>query len=85
MARVTRLVVRVGQKRYPGATRPALEALEMSAAAGEIVGIVGPSGCGKSTLLGIVAGLDRAFEGSVEVDGRAIHGAADGGSPRRCG
>ena len=75
---MTRLVVRVRQKRYPGATRPALEALEMSAAAGEIVGIVGPSGCGKSTLLGIVAGLDRAFEGSVEVDGRAIHGAADG-------
>ena len=74
---MTRLVVRVGQKRYPGAARPALESLEMSAAAGEIVGIVGPSGCGKSTLLGIVAGLDRAFEGSVEVDGRPIHDVAD--------
>jgi NitT/TauT family transport system ATP-binding protein len=75
---MTRLVVRVRQKRYPGATRPALEALEMSAGAGEIVGIVGPSGCGKSTLLGIIAGLDRAFEGSVEVDGQAINGAAGG-------
>jgi branched-chain amino acid transport system ATP-binding protein len=53
----------------------------MSAAAGEIVGIVGPSGCGKSTLLGIVAGLDRAFEGAVEVDGRPLEGAADGGAP----
>jgi NitT/TauT family transport system ATP-binding protein len=74
---MTSLVVRVGQKRYPGAARPALESLEMSAAAGEIVGIVGPSGCGKSTLLGIVSGLDRAFEGSVEVDGRPIHDVAD--------
>ena len=78
---MTRLVVRVERKRYPGAARPALESLEMSAAAGEIVGIVGPSGCGKSTLLGIVAGLDRAFEGSVEVDGRSIRGTADGGVP----
>jgi ABC-type nitrate/sulfonate/bicarbonate transport system ATPase subunit len=86
VARVTRLVVRVGRKRYPGAARPALEALQMSAGAGEIVGIVGPSGCGKSTLLGIVAGLDRAFEGSVEVDGRPIHDAAHGGdSPVRLG
>ena len=86
MARVTRLVVRVGRKHYPGAGRPALESLEMSAGAGEIVGIVGPSGCGKSTLLGIVAGLDRAFEGSVEVDGRPIHDAAHGGdSPVRLG
>lgn len=82
---MTRLVVRVRQKRYPGATRPALEALEMSAAAGEIVGIVGPSGCGKSTLLGIVAGLDRAFEGSVEVDGRAIHAADGQTAPVRLG
>ena len=79
VARVTRLVVRVGRKHYPGAVRPALESLEMSAGAGEIVGIVGPSGCGKSTPLGIVAGLDRAFEGSVEVDGRPIHDAAHGG------
>jgi NitT/TauT family transport system ATP-binding protein len=81
VARVTRLVVRVRRKSYPGAPRPALESLEMSAAAGEIVGIVGPSGCGKSTLLGIVAGLDRAFEGAVEVDGRPVEGAADGGAP----
>jgi ABC-type nitrate/sulfonate/bicarbonate transport system ATPase subunit len=83
---VTRLVVRIERKRYSGAARPALESLEMSAAAGEIVGIVGPSGCGKSTLLGIVAGLDRAFEGSIEVDGRSIHGTADGRiSPVRLG
>jgi NitT/TauT family transport system ATP-binding protein len=83
---MTRLDVRVRQKRYPNRTRPALESLELSAATGEIVGIVGPSGCGKSTLLHIVAGLDRAFEGSVEIDGRAAHGETDRhGSPVRLG
>ena len=34
-------------------------------AAGETVALVGPSGIGKSTLLRIVAGIDRAFEGTV--------------------
>ncbi len=32
--------------------------------------LVGPSGCGKTTALNIAAGLDRAFEGSVEFGGR---------------
>jgi NitT/TauT family transport system ATP-binding protein len=75
VAGVKRIEVRVARKAYPGASRPALEALALAADAGEIVGIVGPSGCGKSTLLNIVAGLDRAFEGSVEIDGRTAHGA----------
>jgi len=36
-------------------------------AEGEFVCIVGPSGCGKTTALRIVAGLDRADTGSVEI------------------
>lgn len=30
----------------------------------EMVALVGPSGCGKTTALGIVAGLDRAYDGT---------------------
>lgn len=36
---------------------------------GQIVSLVGPSGCGKSTLLRIVAGLDKAYQGQVAVNG----------------
>ena len=36
--------------------------------------IVGASGCGKSTLLNIMGGLVRPSSGTVQVDGRQIHG-----------
>jgi NitT/TauT family transport system ATP-binding protein len=41
---------------------------------GEFVCIVGPSGCGKSTVLNLIAGLDTASAGAIEMDGRAIGG-----------
>jgi putative ABC transport system ATP-binding protein len=39
---------------------------------GETFAIVGPSGSGKTTLLGLCAGLDRASEGSVILNGIAL-------------
>lgn len=51
----------------------------MTAAAGEVVALVGPSGCGKTTALGIIAGLDRAFEGTVSI------GPRPDGEPARLG
>ncbi len=44
---------------------------------GELVSIVGPSGSGKSTLLHAVGGLDRDYEGSIEVDGRDLRSLSD--------
>lgn len=41
---------------------------------GEFVTVIGHSGCGKSTLLNIIAGLDRASEGGVLLNGREIAG-----------
>ena len=37
---------------------------------GKAVGIVGPSGSGKSTLMAVMAGLEKASSGTVNVDGQ---------------
>lgn len=46
-----------------------LRGIDLKVPVGEAVAIVGPSGSGKSTLLMVIAGLERATEGRVEVVG----------------
>ena len=58
-----------------GANRvPALSAIDLAIQRGEFISVVGGSGCGKSTLLRIIAGLENSFYGTVELDGKPIHG-----------
>ncbi|WP_159887653.1 ABC transporter ATP-binding protein [Paenibacillus puerhi] len=41
---------------------------------GEFVSLLGPSGCGKSTLLNLVAGLEKAEQGTITVNGKPCEG-----------
>ncbi len=59
------------------ASRRALDGVDLAIEKGEFVTILGPSGSGKSTLLGIVGGLDRDYEGKVEVLGSDLRKLAD--------
>jgi ABC-2 type transport system ATP-binding protein len=47
----------------------ALQGVDMDVAAGEIVSLLGPNGAGKTTIVSIIAGLRRADDGVVQVDG----------------
>jgi len=49
-----------------------LDGVDLEVREGEFLAIVGPSGCGKSTLLNCMAGFERASEGEISIDGRAV-------------
>lgn len=48
---------------------PVLQGLNLDVRQGEFLALMGPSGSGKTTLLNLIAGLDRATSGDVNVDG----------------
>jgi NitT/TauT family transport system ATP-binding protein len=49
----------------------AIDRISIDIQPGEFFMIVGPSGCGKTTLLRILAGLERATSGTIEIDTQA--------------
>jgi oligopeptide/dipeptide ABC transporter ATP-binding protein len=53
-------------------TLTAVDAVDLSVKAGQIVAVVGESGCGKSTTGRLLLGLERPDEGSVSVQGRDL-------------
>ncbi len=48
----------------------ALDPIELTVNAGELVALIGPSGCGKSTLLRLIANLIEPTAGNVRVNGK---------------
>ncbi len=68
------IVVRGLRKRYRvgGREVDALRGLDLTVEGTGFVAVMGASGSGKSTLLHLVAGLDRADGGEIEVDGTRV-------------
>ncbi|MBL0059593.1 MAG: ABC transporter ATP-binding protein [Elusimicrobia bacterium] len=57
-------------KRFGGLV--ALEAVDLSIAAGEIVSVIGPNGAGKTTLFNVLTGFHSLDEGAIEFSGERI-------------
>src|SRR3954468_19066956 len=57
---------------YEGATKPAVDALNLDILDGEFLVLVGPSGCGKSTSLRMLAGLEEVNEGAIRIGERDV-------------
>lgn len=49
-----------------------LKGINMEVQEGEFVGIMGPSGSGKTTLLNVLASIDQATEGVIEISGHNL-------------
>jgi putative ABC transport system ATP-binding protein len=71
------LSVRSVTKSYPGAEAPVLRDVSLDLDAGRTLALTGESGSGKSTLLHLIAGLDAADAGEIDVGGARVTGASD--------
>ncbi len=60
---------------FPGKNGPfkALDGVQLRIDKGEFISLIGHSGCGKSTVLNIVAGLYKATQGGVVLDGKEVN------------
>ena len=57
---------------YPGSDVPAVDALDLHVADGELMVLVGPSGSGKSTALRMLAGLEDVDDGGIWIGDRDV-------------
>ena len=68
-------------KKFPGKNSgefiPVLDNITYDIDAGQFVSIVGSSGCGKTTLLRIIAGLEKASQGRLFLNGQEIQGVTE--------
>jgi len=59
-------------RHFPGADKPAVDALDLEIGDGEFLVLVGPSGSGKSTALRMLAGLEPVNGGRVLIGDRDV-------------
>jgi iron(III) transport system ATP-binding protein len=71
------------RKGYTG--QPVLRGVNLDVAAGSLTAVLGLSGCGKTTLLRVIAGFERAQDGSVSLGARTLDDGHTYVAPERRG
>jgi len=74
------LIEAKGLKRYyrrGSETVKALDGVDLTIRAGEMVSILGPSGSGKTTLINLVSGLDAPTGGTLRIGGKEAGGLSE--------
>ncbi|GAB4212157.1 MAG: ABC transporter ATP-binding protein [Roseiflexaceae bacterium] len=57
---------------YPRRAEPAVQAITLGVAQGELLALLGPSGSGKSTILKLIAGIEQPDAGDILLEGRSL-------------
>lgn len=72
---MSKIQINIRDKTYITSARKqqAIRELHLEIQHNEFVCLVGPSGCGKTTLLNIIAGLDNAFQGEINIGNSSLH------------
>lgn len=65
-------------KTYPGATFPAVKALDLNVTEGEFLCLLGPSGCGKTTILRMIAGIESISGGEIALGDTLVDSVPQG-------
>jgi len=76
---VSEIVVRLNDVRLRRNGRPVLAGASFDVAQGEVVVLMGASGSGKTTLLRTIVALEPFEQGTIVVDGIALHGGGSAG------
>lgn len=61
--------------------RRVVNGVSFDIAAGQVTCLLGPSGCGKSTTLRMIAGVEMADSGAVQIDGKVMSDGAKNAPP----
>ncbi|MBW4652493.1 MAG: ABC transporter ATP-binding protein [Kaiparowitsia implicata GSE-PSE-MK54-09C] len=70
-------------RQFPGARSPAVNAVSLTLADGDVLALLGPSGCGKTTLLRMIAGFEQPEPGQIELAGQLVAGLGRAVPPER--